>query len=401
SMLGMQPAAGRLLLPREGAVAGADPVIVLGYKYWQTHFGADRGIIGQTVEVDGHPITVVGVAPAGFRGTFAMADSDAYMPLAMAETTEPFAFTPSFMTDRNQRFLFVMGRLRRGMSLGRAQAALALVGDRLAQAYPKTDRGMVIAAYHETDARPVPDPNRTFQKISALFLALAGLVLLLACANVANLLLVRATGRVRELAVRAALGASRLRLIRQMLLESVLLGLGGGAAGLLVGMWASHALAGLNFQTSLPVALDFGLDWRVFAYGLGAAVASGIIAGVVPALRASRMDLERVLHAGGRGVSGGRSWLRSTLVVGQVAGSLALLIIACLFVRSLERAQNAHLGFDPHQVMNVSVDPNQVGLNEAQGRAFYRTVLERVRRLPGVIAAGAAFGVPMGYLQNA
>lgn len=400
SMLDMQPAAGRLLLPREGAVAGADPVIVLGNKYWQTHFAGDRGIVGQTVEIDGHPITVVGVAPAGFNGTFALADSDAYMPLAMAETTEPFAFTPTFMTDRNQRFMLVMGRLRRGVSLGRAQAALALVGDRLAQAYPKTDRGMFIAAYHETDARPGPDPNRTFQKISALFLALAGLVLLLACANVANLLLVQATGRVRELAVRAALGASRLRLIRQMLLESVLLGLAGGAGGLLVGVWASHALAGLNFQTSLPVNLNFSLDWRVFFYALGAAVASGIIAGVVPALRASRLNLEQVLHASGRSVTGGRSWLRSTLVVAQVAGSLALLIVAGLFVRSLEQAQNAHLGFDPNQVMNLSVDPNEVGLSQAQGLEFYRALLSQVRRLPGVTAAGAAFGVPMGYLNG-
>ncbi len=236
--------------------------------------------------------------------------------------------------------------------------------------------------------------------VGGLFLGLAVMVLLLACVNVANILLVRATVREREMAIRAALGAARIRLIRQLLTESILLALLGGVAGVLLGYWGSSALGSINVQTDLPVHFDFGFDWRVFGFATAAALLTGIIVGIVPAVRASRGNLSAILHEGGRGVVGGKNRLRSTLVVVQVAGSLMLLIIAGLFTRSLAQAQRTDLGFRPDHVLNLIMDPNEIGYNQAQTRDFYKNLLQRVRALPGVVSASTANATPMGYYNN-
>jgi predicted permease len=226
------------------------------------------------------------------------------------------------------------------------------------------------------------------------------MVLLLACVNVANILLVRSTVREREMAIRAALGAARIRMIRQLLTESVLLALLGGVAGVLLGYWGSSALGSINVQTDLPVHFDFGFDWRVFGFATAAALLTGIIVGIVPAVRASRGNLSAILHEGGRGVVGGKNRLRSALVVVQVAGSLMLLIIAGLFTRSLAQAQRTDLGFQPDHVLNLIMDPNEIGYNQSQTRDFYKNLLQRVRALPGVVSASTANATPMGYYNN-
>jgi predicted permease len=342
SALGIQPALGRFILPSEGDTVGADPVIVLSYSFWKTRFGGDPSIIGTKVSVDGHPVTVIGVAPEGFYGVFPLASVQAYMPLGMAVID---ANPSDFMTNRGFRNLVVYGRLQPGVSVAQAQASLTVVSKRLAAEYP-SDKDISVLVFPEIHSRPNPDPSNTIVVISSLFLGLAALVLLLACGNVANILLVRATVREREMAIRAALGAARSRLIRQLLTESVLLALAGGVAGILLGILGSSALSSVNLQVDLPVRLDFGFDWRVFAYAFSAAFITGIIVGIVPAVRISRGNLSAILHEGGRGLVGGRHRLRGSLVVAQVAGSLMLLIIAGLFTRSLDKAQRTNLGFE-------------------------------------------------------
>jgi len=397
SALGLKPALGRLILPSEGDVPGADPVMVLSYSYWQTRFGGDPGIIGRKVSVDGQPITVVGVAPKGFVGVYPILSVQGYLPMGMAT----IAGNPSdFMTNRQVRNVPILARLRPGVKLDQAQAVLAVISQRLAQEYPEGHKDLSVKAFRELEARPNPDPNHTVFVVGGLFLGLAVMVLLLACVNVANILLVRSTVREREMAIRAALGAARIRMIRQLLTESVLLALLGGVAGVLLGFWGSSALGSVNVQTDLPVHFDFGFDWRVFGFATAAALLTGIIVGIVPAVRASRGNLSAILHEGGRGVVGGKNRLRSTLVVVQVAGSLILLIIAGLFTRSLAQAQRTDLGFKPDHVLNLIMDPNEIGYNQSQTRDFYKNLLQRVRALPGVVSASTANATPMGYYNN-
>src|SRR5271156_4390900 len=397
SALGLKPALGRLILPSEGEVPGADPVMVLGYSYWQTRFGGDPGIVGRKVSVDGQPITIVGVAPKDFVGVYPILSVQGYLPMGMAT----IAGNPSdFMTNRQIRNVPVLARLRPGASMQQAQAALAVISQRLAQEYPEGHKDLSVQAFRELEARPNPDPNHTVFVVGGLFLGLAVMVLLLACVNVANILLVRSTVREREMAIRAALGAARIRMIRQLLTESVLLALLGGVAGILLGYWGSSALGSINVQTDLPVHFDFGFDWRVFGFATAAALLTGIIVGIVPAVRASRGNLSAILHEGGRGVVGGKNRLRSTLVVVQVAGSLLLLIIAGLFTRSLAQAQHTDLGFKPDHVLNLIMDPNEIGYNQAQTRDFYKNLLQRVRALPGVQSASIASSVPLGYINS-
>ncbi|MGA7187521.1 MAG: ABC transporter permease [Candidatus Acidiferrales bacterium] len=395
--VGIKPALGRFILPSEGDVLNADPVMVLSYAYWQTHFGADPQIVGRKVSVDGHPVTIVGVAPKGFEGVYPILKVQGYLPLGMiAIEGQP----SDFMTNHQLRGMPVLARLRPGITLAQAQAALAVVSQRLSQDHPDSDKDMTVLAYPELHARPNPDPNNTVLTVGGLFLGLAGMVLLLACVNVANILLVRATVREREMAIRAALGAARIRLIRQLLTESIVLALLGGVAGMLLGFWGSSALGSIYIQTDLPINFDFGFDWRVFAYATAAALVTGIVVGIVPAVRASRGNLSAILHEGGRGVVGGKNRLRTTLVVAQVAGSLMLLVIAGLFTRSLSKAQRTDLGFDPNHVVNLVMDPNEIGYNQAQTRDFYKSLLARVGTLPGVVSASAANSTPMGYYNN-
>ena len=396
-MLNMQPVLGRLILPEEGEKIDSDPVIVLGYPYWQKRFGGQADIVGKKVSLDGKPFTVIGVAPKDFYGPYPILEAQAYLPLGM-NTVEG---TPrDFMENRGMRQVVLMARLRDGVTLEQATASLAVIGQRLGSDFPDFDKDMDLRAFSEVHSRPQPDSDNTVAIVAGLFLGLAAMVLLLACMNVANILLVRATVREREVAIRAALGASPKRLIQQLLTESVLLALLGGLAGILLGFGGSWLLGSLNLETDLPIHLDFGFDWRVFAYAFSAALFTGIVVGMVPAVRASRGNLNAVLHRTGRGVVGGRARLRTALVIVQVGGSLILLIVAGLFARSLQAAQRTNLGFDPNHVVNFYMDPSELGYQPEQTLQFYRNLLARVDQLSGVETAATASSAPMGYYGN-
>ena len=396
SVLGIKPALGRLIQSSEGEAPGADPVIVLSYAYWKQHLGSDPGIIGKKVSFNGHPVTVVGVAPEDFSGVQPILSTAAYLPLGMVALVQ----RPGFMENRADRGLLVVGRLRGGVSLQRAQAALTVVSQRLSQQYPEVDKNVKTLVFLETSARLGDPRTGKTALVSGLFMGLAVLVLLLACVNVGNVLLVRATVRDRELAIRAALGAGRGHLMRLLLTEGILLAILGGAAGMMLGIWGGAALRSVNLHTDFPIQFDFRFDWRVFLYSFGMAMVAGVLVAILPALRASRRDLNEVLHQGGRGMVGSRQNLRSALVVVQVGGSLMLLIIAALFARSLGQAQRTDLGFDPSHVVNLTMDPQEIGYRQAQTREFYHNLLQRVRALPGVTAASTAFSVPLGYYSN-
>ena len=401
SMLGVQPALGRLILPTEGQTPGADPILVLGYSYWQKRFAGDQNVIGKQVQVNDHPLTIIGVAPKEFHGAYSIIDSDLYLPLSANIKKDDKQILDTW-TDRSQRSLSVLARLRPGMKFKNAQTSLNVVAQRLAEQHPDTDKGIAIRAFPEQLARPEPDPDNTLPSVSVAFMALAALVLLVACFNVTNVLLVRAHTRRREMAIRAALGAGRLRLVRQYLTESLLLAFLGAGGGMLLAYWAMRFLGSIPLGTDLPLLLKFLPDTRVYLFALGAALVTGVIVGVFPALSVARRDVCSVLHDGARGSSGGRrrQFVRGSLVVAQVAGSLVLLIVAGLFIRSLGKAQNIYLGFNPANVLDFSLDVQQIGYQEVQGRAFYRELESRLRALPGVVSVAQAFSVPLGVMSG-
>jgi predicted permease len=398
STLGLEPSIGRLLLPGEGDRAGADPVLVLGYAYWKSRFNGDPSVLDKKVLLNGRAFTIVGVGPEGFHGPYPILEAQAYLPLGMHVIEGSPA---DFMENRGNRALVVLAELRRGVTLDQGRAALKVVGQRMASEHPDTDQDLDLQAYLEVRSRPQPDPNNTMLLISSMFLGLAAMVLIVACLNVANIVLVRATTREREMAMRAALGATRGRLVRQLLTESLMLALLGGLAGLALGYAGSRALGSLDIQTDLPILFDFTFDWRVFAYGLSAALLTGALVGVMPALRASRRDINTILHQGGRSVVGAGARIRTALVIGQIAGSLTLLVVAGLFTRSLQAAQRVNLGFDPSHVANFYMDPGEIGYDAVQTGTFYAALLDRVRALPGVESATTASSAPMGYYSNA
>ncbi len=396
--MGIRPQMGRFIEPADDAAPGAGPVIVITDSYWKSRFGSDPGVVGRSVLLNGHPVTVIGVAPKGFAGVSALLGTQGFLPLSMIGVEIPAA---DYLTNRELRSLQILARLHPGTTLAQAGSELNVIGARWSQDHPDSEKDAKLQAFPELHSRPQPDPNNTLLIIGALFLGLAALVLLLACLNVANLLLVRASARGREMAIRAALGAARSRLIRQLLVESLLLAAFGGIAGLVLGYFGGVAFANINLNVDLPLNLNFGFDWRVFAYASIAALATGAVVGIAPALRASHGNLNAILHEGGRGVVGGKNRLRTSLVVAQVAGSLMILIIAGLFARSLGRAQQVNLGFDTDHVVNFVMDPVEIGYSEAQTNAYYKDLLTRVQALPGVVSASTASSTPMGYYNQA
>ncbi|HEV2617897.1 MAG TPA: ABC transporter permease [Candidatus Acidoferrales bacterium] len=396
-LLGLKPALGRLILPSEGGVASADPVLVISYAYWRSRFNGDPSVIGKKASVNGVPVRIVGVAPEGFHGVTSLVDFQGYLPLGMGTALKDVP--KDFLAARDKSEVGVIARLRSGVTLQQAQATLNVVARRLSQQYPATDDRMAFHVLHLGPATMATDPTNAemLPFVSSVFLILAASVLVIACMNIANLFLVRSATRQREMAMRAALGATRTRLVRQLLTESILLALFGCGSGIILGLGGSRAFSSISLHTSLPIILDFRFDWRVFAYALAAAVLTGVLVGILPALRAARGDLNEILHEGGRTSTAGGYRLRSALVAAQVGGSLMLLIVAGLFVRSLEKAQHTDLGFDPNRVLDLTIDPHQAGYNEAQAREFFRTVVDRARALPGALSASIAASVPMAY----
>jgi predicted permease len=398
--LGLKPALGRLVYGEGAEKPGAEPVMVLGYSYWKKRFNADRGVIGRQVKLNGRGVTIVGVAPESFHGLCSIVDMQAYIPLGLMHLSSD---NDDFWFRRGSGMLTVLAFLKGGVSLAQAQTSVNVVMQRLARQYPETEKGISLHVIPEALARPEPDASKGLVVVGVLFTVLASLVLLLACANVANLLLVRATAREREMAVRAALGAKRLRLVRQLLTESLLLALLGAAAGLGLGYSVSQVFSSVHMEAlNIPLRFDFGFDQRVFAVAMGSTALTAILVGFAPAWRASRASLSQVLHESSRGMltTTGRSWLRGVLVIAQVSGSLALLVVAGLFLRSARNAEEVYLGFDPRHVLNLGMNTQTLGFDQARSQRFYRDLEDRVRSLPGVESASLASSVPMGYITN-
>lgn len=401
SALGIHPALGRLILPTEGQTPNSDPVIVLSYAYWQKRFNRDPSVIGKTVQVDDRPMTVVGISPKGFLGTYAFLSMDGFIP--MGTTTGPGEDAlKDLWTKRDQRNISLLARLNPGVDLKQANATFGVIANRIAEQHPDTDKGISIQVVPEKLARPEPDPDNTIPNVSLAFTALGALVLLVACFNIANVLLVRATVRQREMAIRAAIGAGRTRLIRQYLTESLMLAIFGGSAGMLLGWWAAGFLGSLNLGTDLPIQFNFDPDLRVFLFALSVVLFTGAVVGILPALRVARTDVNSMLREGGRGTTDGgrRHWLRNGLVMAQVAGSLLLLVVAGLFVRSARKAEHLSLGFNPDHVLDIPIDVKQIGYTDAQGKEFFRTLSERLRILPGVTSVSEAFVTPLSLISS-
>jgi predicted permease len=396
TMLGIRPAIGRLIAPGEGDEPKTGPVVVLGHSYWVRRFGGDPGMIGRAVTLDGQMVTVIGVVPEEFKGPYNIVELDAYVPVGMVASAREYS---SFYTDRRDTELRVLATLKPGKTVQQAEAALKVIAQRLAKEYPEADQGQIARVFPERLARPEPAAADSMPLVTTVFLLMVGLVLLVACFNVANLLLARAAAREKEIAVRAAMGAGRMRLIRQLLTESILLAIAGAVGGALMGNWVIRGLESLRPLGDFALRLAFTFDWRVFGYVAGVALAAGILAGLAPALRVSRANLNETLRESGRGLVGDtrRHWLRNGLVIAQVAGSLVVLVAAGLFTRSLTNAESIDLGYDPHGVLNISLDPKLQGYDQPRAEAFFRELLRRAKVLPGVESASSAFSIPLGY----
>ena len=386
--LGVTPALGSFFTEPSGS-----PVhVVLGHTFWMKTFGGDPGVIGRAVRIDGAPAVVIGVAPASFRGTLFGIEIDGYVTLDDYGVLSPDSRRWLYH-NRKARTIQVFARLQPDVSVADAQAATDVLMTTLESEYPESDRGIAARVIPEPRARPLPmrAVSDALPLVQFFGLAVAGLVLLLACMNVANLLLVRASARQREMAVRAALGASRGRLVRQMIIEGLLLSGLGGLAGFAVGHWVARAyISRLDLGADLPLNVDVSFDLNVFLFSLGAAVVTGIVIGLWPAWRASRADARAALHDGGKGHSDGvdRQRLRRLLVVGQISGSLALLVVAGLFVRTLTSAQRLDLGFDADRLITMRLDPKQIGYDEDRINEFYKDLQRRVGAWPEVARGG-------------
>lgn len=398
-VLGVRPFLGRFFLSSEGEVAGADPKIVLGYAYWKRQFAGDPGIVGREVFIDGHPFTVIGVTPKNFLGFNPGGNIQIYLPLAMMVPLENIPADQ--LNQRSSRGLRLYARLQPGATAQEANATLAVLSRRFEAEHPRAEKDTALRIFPLYLGRGGGiDTENIEGMISAFFLGLAGVVLLLACVNVVNLLLVRANVREREIVIRSALGAQRSRLIRQMLTESILLAIFGGSAGMALGVYGSSLLGSVNLHTALPLSFEFGFDWHVFAFSAAVALLAGGIVGIVPALRLSRANLNLMLREGGRSVTHGGSKFRDSLVVLQIGSALMLLVIAGLFTRSLGQAVHTDLGFNPSRVLTLTMDTAEIGYNATQKRNFYTNLLQRVRALPGVLSATTADVTPMNATQT-
>ncbi len=399
SVLQVKPTLGRLVLPSDGEDGGSPGVVVLSYSYWQHRFGGVAGVVGKQVRVEGRPATIIGVVPKEFASTSVL-EMNAYVSLGTLYP-QGSGDRDRFWTDRNVRLILAMGRMAKGLSLGEAQRSLDVISARLAKQYPVTDQGVSVRAIPERLSRPIPYANNGFILIAALFLVLGILVLMVACTNIANLLMARASSRQREMAVRTALGAGRTRLVRQMLTETLLVAFGGGIAGLVLAGWAGRIIGTAQIH-NIPLRLDYAFDWRVFAFAFLAVLFTAMSVGLGPALHTTHLEVNTLLHEGGPNstASLSRRRVRGDLMGAQVAGSVTLLIVAGLLVRSLRAAANMNLGFDPAHVLNVTLDPSVNAYNELQTQQFYHQLEVKIRALPGVRYASQASYVPMGDIPN-
>ena len=390
-VLDVKPALGRGFLPEEDHTQNAHPVVVLGHNLWQRRFNSDTSIVGKTIYMNGSPFTVVGVGPEKFEGVKFAIRQDFWIPLMMQAKFN--GGDPGWEKERGWANLALMGRLKPGVTMKQAEEDLNIVAGELAGLYPDKAADSKVQVVSQLDGR-FEEVAKLLKFSSLMALCVSGLVLLVACANVANLMLARATSRTKEIGIRVAIGAGRFHIVRQLLTESILLALLGGALGWLFAYWGTDLIHASIPPLPYPINLDVSPDLMVLKWMVLVSLLTGVTFGIVPALLASRPDLVAVL----KGELAGRSKrrimqrlnVRTLLVVTQVAISIVVLVCAGLFLRSLNKALKADPGFSTDNLLTMKLDPGSLGYDEAAGKRFYAELLKRVEAQPGVQVASLA-----------
>src|SRR5262245_38523745 len=393
AVMGVEPTIGREFRPDEDQVPGRDAVVVLGRAMWEQEFGSDQGVLGRSLRINGHPFTVIGVAPPGFTGLDQFVRSDFFVPMMMSSRliNDPQAGS---LESRDARNLTLKGRLKAGVSQSAAQTELTAIAADLERAYPDTNRNRRFLIRTELQSRIAQDPPDAM--LTAMLSTLALAVLLVACANVAGLLTSRAPARAREMALRLAIGAGRGRLVRQLVTESLLIALAGGVLGLVVGYAGMTLFRQIEIPTDLPIALSFQLDRRALLFSLIVAMGSAVLFGLVPALQATRTDLTAVMKAGDSVAPGRRRrWGRAVLVAAQVAISVVLLAVAIFMYRGFGAQLATGPGYRTDHLLMMNLDTTMIRYTEAQSQQFFERVAEQARALPGVKSVTLSTSVPM------
>ena len=395
-VLGVRPILGRGFLPAEDEKPGGAPVAVISYRFWQTHFAANSNIVGQTLEINTRPYTIVGVTPAAFQGSQTGVRTEIWVPIMMEAQLNSQG---DLLHDHHNFWLLGFGRLKPGVVLEQAQEEMTLRLKPEVKSYPEEHKGHDHVTVYPLWRNPF-GLNYFLATLLPALMCIAGLVLLLACVNVANLMLVRSVGRRREIAIRMALGGSRWRLVRQLLVESLMLALAGGAVALLITFWTEGTLMKfLPVTEDIPLALSITADRTVLLASLVISVLTGLIFGILPALRSSGAAPVAVLNEDTGRASGGlrKARLASGLVVVQISLSLLLLICAGLFIRSFLRAQQINPGFNPHNVLIASYDLFTAGYSDSSGAEFDRQLIAKLEALPGVQSVALTDRFPLGF----
>jgi predicted permease len=393
-VLGVQPVVGRGFRPEEDVAPRGSSVAVISHALWMRLYAGDPRITSRTIELNGRPYSIVGVAPKGFAGLNQLWGADVFLPFSTYPVTFPL---PSQVLSRRALMFAVAGRLKPGVGVAQAEAGLQGLAQELEHEFPRENHGLRVKLTSLAEASMSSRTRPVVSRAGTLLMIVSSLVLLIGCGNVANLLLARAAGRHKEIALRMAVGASRARIVRQLLTESLLLAVLGGAAGLLVARWARDLLWSMRGPTFTYAAFQLDLDLTVLLFNMAAAVVTGLLFGLAPALRATRCDLATDLkERAGSGASGirGVGTMRSMLVVSQVTLALVALVGASLFVRSLRDAGQIDPGFDAAHLATISYNVNDQAYNEARGRDYHQRALERAATVPGVAAATLSLDFP-------
>ena len=405
-VLGLEPVLGRLFAPDDDRTPSGAPYAVLGYDYWQSRFGADRSVLGKPILVNGHPLTIVGVAPRGFMGMEAMFTAQLFIPISMAPDLTPWQRP---LENRRQRWVQVFGRLKPGVTMVQAQASLAPIFHQTLEMEVQQAEFAHASPYirsqflrKKLELAPGGGGNnipRMFLEAPVLAMgAMVWLVLLIACANVANLVIARAAARRKEIAVRMAIGASRARVVRQIMTESVILALAGGLLGFALSPWTMRLLLHVMPDMDPPLRFNVAPNLRILWYNLAISAVTAFLFGLAPALQAARSDIAPVLKdQAGAVVGGGQARWRKLLVVAQVSLSLLLLVVAGLFSASLRNLERLSPGFETANLLSFSVQPALSGYNDQRSRLLYRQLTDALATLPGVESAALCMVPPLSW----
>jgi predicted permease len=393
--LGIRPSMGRFFVPSEDVTPGTAGVAVLGYAAWRGRFGGAQDVVGRTIKLNDTPFTIIGIGPKGFKGVYAIFGPDVWVPSMMAAQILPSEIRNA-LSDRTLPMLTAIGRLRPGVTLTQAQTEMKIEAVALDGEYPDANQGQTVTLRPLKEAAFGPE-RQPLVYGSAMLMAIVGFVLLIACSNVANLLLARASARRQEIAVRMALGAGRSRLIRQLLTESVLLGLLGGVLGFVLGYAGSEYLWSLRPAEYALNLADFRMGANVFGFAFVIAILTGLVFGIMPALRTSRASVSEALKEEARtgGRSRGRVSLANALLAGQVAMSLVLLVITGLFLRSIQREYTIDPGFQTRHLALFMLYPGQAGYGRARTEEFYKAARDRISAVPGIVNVTWASNMPL------